>query len=134
MRFCNKDSFLLLLLLLMERKEGIGTQPAKTATAAKTSPNKWIRAITFIALIPTVLFCQMLAIIITVCQDFNSKGLYPSSQKEKGNRCLVFTSSMKREIGKFNVVAVQWRQRNVQECLFRGEVRAYHPWFKAEVS
>ena len=42
----------------------------------------------------------------------NSKGLYLRSEKEKGNCCLVFTSSIKRE-----VVVVQQRQRNVQKSV-----------------
>ena len=31
-------------------------------------------------------------------QELNSEGLYLSSQKEKGSRCLVITSSIKREM------------------------------------
>ena len=60
----------------------------RQATAAKTSPKKWIRAVSnFIALIPTPLMCQMLAIF----QELNSKGLYLSSEKQNENHCLVFT-------------------------------------------
>ena len=60
----------------------------------KTSPRKRIRAVSnFIALIPTPLICQMLAIF----QELNSKVLYLSSQK-------------RREIRKFQVVIVQWRK------------------------
>ena len=64
--------------------------------------------------------------------ELNSKGLYLSWAKEKVNCCLVFTSSIKRENGRFQVVDVQRRQRNVQKwvmhvcpskpiafCLFR---------------
>ena len=47
----------------------------------------------------------------------NSKGLYLRSQKEKGNCCLVFTSSIKRETRRFHVVVVQQRQRNVQNSV-----------------
>ena len=57
--------------------------------------------------------------------ELNSKGLYQSSGKEKEGRCLVFTSSTKREIRLFHVVVVQRRQRNkqkdaihVQSCCF----------------
>ena len=50
-------------------------------------------------------------------QELNSKGLYLKSLKEKENRCLVFTSSRKREIKKFHVVVVQRRQRNVQKSV-----------------
>ena len=47
--------------------------------------------------------------------ELNSKRLYQSSGKEKESRCLVFTSSTKREIRHFHVVVVQRRQRNVQK-------------------
>ena len=50
--------------------------------------------------------------------ELSSKGLYLSlKKKEKENRCLAFTFSMKREIKTFHIVVVQWRQRNVQKCL-----------------
>ena len=58
-----------------------------TTTAAKTTP----------------LIFQMVA----VFQELNPKELYLSSQKQKENRCLVFTSSIKREIRTFHVVVVQ---------------------------
>ena len=54
---------------------------------------------------------------LAIFQELNSKGLYLSSQKEKENRCLVFTSSMNREIRKFNIAVVQQLQRNVQKAL-----------------
>ena len=44
--------------------------------------------------------------------ELNSKRLYQSSGKEKESRCLVFTSSKKREIRHFHVVVVRGRQRN----------------------
>ena len=47
--------------------------------------------------------------------ELNSKGLCLSSGKEKENYCLVFTSSIKRENGRFQVVGVQRRQKNVQK-------------------
>ena len=72
------------------------------ATAAKTSHKKWIWAVSnFFALIPSLLICGMLLIYF---QELNSEGLYLSSQKEKGSRCLVITSSIKREIRKFHAV------------------------------
>ena len=37
--------------------------------------------------------------------------------REKFRSCL-FTSSIKRETRHFHIVAVQWRQRNVQHCVF----------------
>ena len=47
----------------------------------------------------------------------NSNGLCQNSGKEKESRCLVCTSSKKREIRYFHVVVVQWRQRNVQKSV-----------------
>ena len=44
--------------------------------------------------------------------ELNSKRLYQSSGKEKESRCLVFTSSTKREIRYFHDVVVQRRQWN----------------------
>ena len=50
-------------------------------------------------------------------QKLNSKGPYPSSEREiKFRRCL-FTFSIKREIRHFHVVVVQKRQRNVQKSV-----------------
>ena len=57
--------------------------------------------------------------------ELNSKRLYQSWEKGKENRCLVFTSSMKRKIRKLHIVFVQWRQRNVQKkCNARAEFSA----------
>ena len=42
--------------------------------------------------------------------ELNSKRLYQSSGKEKESRCLVFTSSIKREIRHYYVVVVLQRQ------------------------
>ena len=58
--------------------------------------------------------------------ELNSKRLFWSSGEEKESRCLVFTSSTKREILDVHVVVVQCRQRNkqkksalnVQSCCF----------------
>ena len=47
----------------------------------------------------------------------NSKGLYLSSEWEKENCRLVYTSSIKRETRWFHVVVVQQRQRNVQKSV-----------------
>ena len=46
--------------------------------------------------------------------EFNSKGLYQSSERGKEGRH-VFSSSTKREIRQFHVVVVQRRQRKVQK-------------------
>ena len=57
--------------------------------------------------------------------ELYSEGLYQSFGKEKESCCLVFWSSIKREIRNFHVVVVQRRQRNaqtsvmhVQSCCF----------------
>ena len=47
--------------------------------------------------------------------ELNSRILNRSSGEEKETRCLLFTSSTKREIMNFHVVVVQWRQRNLQK-------------------
>ena len=51
------------------------------------------------------LICQMLAIFSG--DEFLSDYFRLSSQKEKESRCLVYTSSIKREIRPFQVVVVQ---------------------------
>ena len=51
------------------------------------------------------------------CLELNSKGPYQSSGKEKESCCLRFPSLTKPEIKHFNVVVVQWRQRNVQKSV-----------------
>ena len=54
-------------------------------------------------------------------QELNSKGLYLSSRKEKENRCLMFTSSINREIRKFQVVFVQ---KTAKKCTKKRDARA----------
>ena len=49
--------------------------------------------------------------------ELNSKGLYQSSGKEKENGCFLFPSPTKREIGRFHVLVVQRRLRNVQKSV-----------------
>ena len=49
--------------------------------------------------------------------DSTRELLYRRSGKERESRCLVFRSSIKREIKHFHVVVVQWRQRNVQKSV-----------------
>ena len=44
---------------------------------------------------------------LAIFQELNSKGLYVSSKKQNENRCFVFTSSIKRQLKKFQVVVVQ---------------------------
>ena len=55
----------------------------------------------------------------------DSKRLHRSSGKERESRCLVFTSSTKREIWQFHVVVVQWRQRNVQKSVMHVQSRCF---------
>ena len=95
-----------------------------TATATKTSLEKWIRAASnFIALTSSLLIRQMLANVL----ELNSKGLYQSSGKGKQDGCFVLPSSTKREIRRFHIVVVQRRQTekyhtkkrdHVQSCYF----------------
>ena len=47
--------------------------------------------------------------------ESNSQRLYRRSGKGKESRCLVFSSSTKREIRYFHVVVIQWRQTNVKQ-------------------
>ena len=44
---------------------------------------------------------------LEIFEDLNSNRLYLSSQKQRENRCPVFTSSIKREMRKFDVVIVR---------------------------
>ena len=68
--------------------------------------------------------CEMSAVFFFWgCMD--SKRLHRSSGKEKESRCLVFTSSTKREIWQFHVVVVQWRQRNVQKSVMHVQSRCF---------
>ena len=49
--------------------------------------------------------------------ELNSKRLYQSSWKEKESLSLVLTSCTRREIRKFHIVVVQWRQWNLQKTV-----------------
>ena len=68
-------------------------------------------ALNFIALIVPRSVRRMLAIF----WELNFKRQYRGLEKEKESRCLVFSSSVKREIRQFHVVVVQSLQRNVQK-------------------
>ena len=48
-----------------------------------------------------------------ILKDYN---FYWSSEEEKGNYCLVFTSSIKHEIRHFHVVVIEGQQR-IQKCV-----------------
>ena len=51
--------------------------------------------------------------------ELNSKRLYQSSGKEKGNYCFVFLSSTKREIRHFHVAVGQWHLRKVHKSVMQ---------------
>ena len=51
--------------------------------------------------------------------EMNSWRPHPSLEREKKILCRVFTSSIKRAIRKFHVLAVQWRQRNVPKSVMQ---------------
>ena len=55
-------------------------------------------------------------------QKLNSKGPCHSSEKEIEILCLVFMSSVRREIRQFQVVVVQRRQGNVQKSVITYKV------------
>ena len=57
--------------------------------------------------------------LVVFLSEFNSKGLYQSSGKEKESSCLVFPSLTKREIrhSQVLIVVVQRRLRNVQKSV-----------------
>ena len=100
----------------------LGASATTTATATRTSLQKWIRVTSNVsALIPSRLIRQMLAIFL----ELNSNGLYQSSGKEKESCCLVFPSSTKREIRHFHVApattankCIQKSVMHVQSCCF----------------
>ena len=69
----------------------------------------------FIALIPTVKFVKCWLIFLSC--NWILKDCIKVQEKKKESRCLVFTSSTKREIKYFHVVVVQRRQRNVQKSV-----------------
>ena len=90
--------------------------------ATKTWLKMWICAtLNFIALIP-VQFVKCWQIILAL----NSKRGHQSSGEEKERRCLVFTSSTKREISvHFHVEVVQRRQRNAQKSVMHVPIWPY---------
>ena len=92
----------------------LGTLRSNDATATRTSPKKWICVLSvFISIMPTYLLCQSRRTVLRL----NSKGPYPSWEREiKFRRCL-FTFCIKREIRHFHVVVVQKRQKNVQKSV-----------------
>ena len=73
-------------------------------TDTKTSFKKYIHAASnFMVFIPSRSIQQIMAKFL----GLNSKGVFRSSGKEEESRCLVFTSSTKRENRKIYMVVVQ---------------------------
>ena len=90
----------------------VETLRSNDATATRTSLKNWIWVLSvFIAIIPTHLLCKCKQTLLRL----NSKGPYPSSEREiKFRRCL-FTFSIKRKIRHLHVVVVLKQQKNVQK-------------------
>ena len=90
------------------------------ATATRTSLKNWICVLSvFIVIIPTHLLRKWKRTLLKL----NSKGPYPSSEREiKFRRCL-FTFSIKREIRHLHVVVVLKRQRKcTKKCNARAKL------------
>ena len=75
----------------------------------------------FIAYIWIRSICRMEAMFL----ELNSHGLYPGSQREREIPRFMCTSCIKRHIGEFHVVVVQWTSKeyaksmmHVQSCCF----------------
>ena len=87
----------------MVTRTGEGSSSNNDGVATKTSPTD--------ALLQTPLSLLLLLVQFVNCWQFflelNSKRLYRGSGREKESRCIVFTSSRKREIRHFHVVVVQ---------------------------
>ena len=84
----------------------VSAPEVRSNDSTTTSLKKWICVPSvLIAIIPTHLLCQKLAILL----ELNSKGLYPSSEREIKFRRSLFTFSIKREIRHFHVVVVRKR-------------------------
>ena len=87
----------------MVTRTGEGSSSNNDGVATKTSSTD--------ALLQTPLSLLLLLVQFVNCWQFflelNSKRLYRGSGREKESRCIVFTSSTKREIRHFHVVVVQ---------------------------
>jgi len=86
-------------------RRSVGSLATTTATAAKASEKKWIAQLQTSSLLFQHLICQLLAIFFRsrIHKDCILKSL-----------CCV---NVLREIRKFHVVVLQWRQRNVHNSL-----------------
>ena len=101
--------------------ETIGTLRSNDMTETRTSRKKYIyffQSLWRLFLHTYYVKCRQTLL------NLNSKGPYPSSEREiKFLRCL-FTFSIKREIWHFHVVVVQKRQRNhgTKKCTSRAKL------------
>ena len=89
------------------------TLSSNDATASRTSLKKLICVLSvFIAIFPTILLCQMWANASGV--EF-FRNIAKFQERNKISSLLVYILHKTREIGYFQVVVVQIRQRNVQK-------------------
>ena len=90
----------------------VETLRSNDATATRTLLKNWIWVLSvFIAIISTHLLCKCKQTFLRL----NSKGPYPSSEREiKFRRCL-FTFSIKRKIGHLHVVVVLKQQKKCRK-------------------
>ena len=101
---CTPNKFLLL----------IGTWSSNDALATRMSLKKWICVLSvFIAIIPTHLLCQMWA----NPPEVEFQGTISKVRKRNKISSLLVFFLQKRELRRFHVVIVQWRQRNVQKSV-----------------
>ena len=98
----------------------VETLRSNDATATRTLLKNWIWVLSvFIAIIPTHLLCKCKQTFLRL----NSKGPYPSSEREiKFRRCL-FTFSIKRKIGHLHAVVVLKQQKNVEKSVMHVKSR-----------
>ena len=102
--FANLNLQLLLFLPSRSRRRRLQKRPLKSEFALLQTLSRLFQLVQFVK-------CWQIFL------ELNSKRLYQRSGKEKKSRCPLFMSSTKGEIRNFHVVAVQWRQRNVQKSV-----------------
>ena len=87
-------------------------------TAVKTWLKQWICILSnFIAFFGTAQLVKCRRLLL----ELNSQGLYPCSNRERKICRRMTTSSIKRHIGTFHVVVVQW---TVKKCTKKRDTRA----------
>ena len=90
----------------------IGTLRSNDATATKTSLKSkfaFLQSLSRLFLPTYFVKCRQTLL------KLNSRGPYPSSEREIKFRCCFFTFSIKRKIRHFHVVVAQKRQKNAQK-------------------